>query len=192
MPLMVNRYLSLIGNQKISSHLYPKFKTDNISQVKTIALCPGASYGLAKKWPIANFKQLATELTNNNYKIFVFGSKAEQADGEKISANNDNITNYAGQMSLQESIAKLSTMETVITNDSGLMHIACALQSDKSIKKVITIFGSSTPKHTPPLNDKAIVLETELKCRPCFAKTCQYRHYDCLTKITVKQVLDKI
>jgi heptosyltransferase-2 len=186
-PLMVDRYLSLIGNQKITSQLYPKFRTDNISQTKTIALCPGASYGLAKKWPIENFKQLAKILIDNNYKVFIFGSKAEQEDGNTISANNDNIINYAGILSLTESINKLNNIETVVTNDSGLMHISCALQ-----KKVIAIFGSSTPKHTPPLNEKAIILETDLSCRPCFAKTCQYKHYNCLKKITVSQVLNHL
>lgn len=187
-PLMVDRYLSLISKQEINSTLYPKFKTNSPAlSIKSIALCPGAAYGLAKKWPIENFQQLAEELTKKNYTVFIFGSKAELKDGDTIKQNNPKITNYAGKLSLTDSVKKFSELETVITNDSGLMHIACALN-----KKVIAIFGSSTSNHTPPLSNKAEILETNLKCRPCFAKTCKYGHYDCLKKITISQVLNRI
>ncbi|SFV66605.1 ADP-heptose--lipooligosaccharide heptosyltransferase II [hydrothermal vent metagenome] len=185
-PLMVDRYLLMLS-QKITKDLYPKFNINTQIIQKSVALCPGASYGPAKKWPVEYFYELAEKLTNKGYLCFIFGSQAEKKDADKIKNNNPKITNYVGKLTLKESIKKMSEMEIIISNDSGLMHIASALN-----KKVIAIFGSSTPKHTPPLNDKAIILQTDEKCRPCFAKTCRFDHYNCLKNISVSDILKVI
>ena len=67
----------------------------------------------------------------------------------------------------------------VLTNDSGLMHVAAATG-----RPVVAVFGSSTPGYTPPLTDRAEILQTDIKCRPCFRRTCKYGHYKCLKDIT--------
>ncbi len=196
-PLMVNRYLKLSHTKEIidikndDASLYPKFivkkKITNPYKNKKpiLALCPGAEYGKAKKWPIKYFRKIA-KLAAKKYQVWVFGSHKDKNDGDKIVKNITNAVNFAGQTKLAKSIKLLSLVDMIITNDSGLMHVGCALD-----KKIIAIYGSSTPEHTPPLSKKASIISTKINCKPCFEKTCKFGHYKCLTKIKPKELLQK-
>jgi heptosyltransferase-2 len=94
------------------------------------------------------------------------------------------IHNWCGNTSLDEAIALIGMSNAVISNDSGLMHIAAALQTPQ-----VAIFGSSDPAHTPPLSDKAKVIWLNLPCSPCHKRICPLGHLRCLKDILPEQVL---
>ncbi|MDF5223376.1 lipopolysaccharide heptosyltransferase II, partial [Vibrio parahaemolyticus] len=93
----------------------------------------------------------------------------------------------AGQTSLIEAVDLLAACKTVVANDSGLMHVAAAVGCN-----VVAVYGSTSPKYTPPLAEKVEIVHTDIDCRPCFQRECQYKHLKCLTELSPKQVLDSI
>lgn len=148
-----------------------------------IGFMPGAEYGPAKQWPAEKYRELATKLVEQGYRIWVFGSLKEQALGDNMATHAD-IINLCGRTELVDVIDLLACCESVVSNDSGLMHIAAAVDV-----KVTVIYGSSTPEYTPPLSDKANIIYHRLECSPCFKRQCQFGHYDCLRNISVDEVL---
>jgi heptosyltransferase-2 len=93
--------------------------------------------------------------------------------------------NLCGKTELVDVIDLIACAERVVSNDSGLMHVAAAMDVYVSV-----IYGSSTPDYTPPLTDKAEIFYRQLPCSPCFARTCRYGHYDCLKTITPAELID--
>ena len=92
-----------------------------------------------------------------------------------------------GKTAITDSVDLMGLAEAVLTNDSGLMHVAAATG-----RPVVAVFGSSTPGYTPPLTAKAEILQTDIKCRPCFRRTCKYGHYKCLKDITPEMAEDAL
>ncbi len=160
-----------------------KFKLTPSTRV--LALCPGAEYGPAKRWPIEYYAKVARHKIDQGDQVWLFGSAKDKADADQI--NKETLgacTDFTGRTSLAEAVDLLSLADTVVSNDSGLMHVAAALD-----KKLIAIYGSSDPGFTPPLNDKARILSLNLACAPCFKRDCPLGHTQCLTGITPEQVL---
>jgi heptosyltransferase-2 len=156
--------------------------------IKILALCPGAEYGPAKRWPVAFYAEIARQKIDQGWQVWLFGSDKDKADAEQI--NNEasgHCIDFTGRTTLAEAVDLLSLADTVVTNDSGLMHVAAALN-----KNLIAIYGSSDPGFTPPLNDKARVISLNLECAPCFKRDCPLGHSNCLTGITPDKVLDVI
>ncbi|MBF0161506.1 MAG: lipopolysaccharide heptosyltransferase II [Magnetococcales bacterium] len=153
-----------------------------------LLLCPGAEYGPAKRWPPERFAQLAATLTPRGWCVVVCGSAKEQELGEQIvAASGQNCFNLAGRTTLNEAVDILSLARCVVSNDSGLMHVAAALD-----RFVIALFGSSDPRHTPPLGGRCRVVSLGLPCAPCFRRTCPEKHLRCLTDISVAMVLEQM
>ena len=151
--------------------------------------CPGAEYGPTKRWPANYFAQLAQSLTqqNDNAHIILLGGKGDQpiaSDIQDSAGNPTRIHNWCGSTSLDEAIALIARANAVVSNDSGLMHIAAALKTPQ-----VAIFGSSDPAHTPPLSEKAKVIWLQLPCSPCHKKVCPLGHLKCLHDIHPQQVL---
>jgi heptosyltransferase-2 len=149
---------------------------------------PGAEYGPAKRWPSSHFAELATKILgkDTNAQIVILGSKADHSLAQEIQAHTkptERIHNWCGVISLEEAMAVIAQCKQIISNDSGLMHIAAALAIPQ-----IAIFGSSNPKHTPPLSKQAKVVWLGLACSPCYQRNCPLGHLDCLTKIEAEQV----
>jgi heptosyltransferase-2 len=154
--------------------------------IKILALCPGAEYGPAKRWPLEYYADVARHKLDQGWQVWLFGSDKDKADAAQINrAVSGFCTDFTGITSLAEAVDLLSLAHTVVSNDSGLMHVAAALN-----KKLIAIYGSSDPGFTPPLSDKAQILSLKLACSPCFKRDCPLGHTQCLTGITPKQVLD--
>lgn len=156
-----------------------------------LVLCPGAEYGIAKQWPLEYYAILAKKVIAQGWKVWIIGSPKDSAIGSRVealsgSAEIDCIS-FCGQTNLIDAVNLMSLAHTVVTNDSGLMHVAAALN-----KPLIAIYGSSTPAMTPPLNPQAKILYRGLSCSPCFKRTCRYQHYQCLRNIKPEQVLETI
>ena len=207
-PPMVEHYLAL-GNllqedqQEAAQKSVPKLNVSSAAQIAVetklrnfnipthslYIFCPGAEYGPSKRWPIDHFAKLAQTLLqeNSSNQIILLGSKGDQAISQEIAllANQtSNIHNWSGTTTLDEAIALIGMAKAVISNDSGLMHIAAALTTPQ-----VAIFGSSDPAHTPPLSDKAKVIWLNLPCSPCHKKECPLGHLRCLKDILPEQVL---
>jgi heptosyltransferase-2 len=149
-----------------------------------VALMPGAEYGPSKRWPSANFAQLAAALAAAGREVWIFGSGKERELGAVIARGNAGVRNLCGETALADVVDLLSAATAAVTNDSGLMHVAAAVGTP-----LIAIFGSSSPAHTPPLAQGARILYRGLSCSPCFERECPLGHLNCLREITPDQVL---
>jgi heptosyltransferase-2 len=147
-----------------------------------IAMMPGAEYGPAKRWPTEYYAELAKILVNKNKYVWVLGSAKERTLGQQIAVT-EGVSNLCGETELVDVVDLLAMCNAAVTNDSGLMHIACATGT-----KVVAIYGSSDPAYTPPLADTAHVVYKNLDCSPCFKRTCPLGHTRCLFDITASEV----
>jgi len=153
----------------------------NLTLDKPVAIfCPGAEYGPAKRWPVAYFAELAQQLNAQGYAVWLVGSSKDKEVSEKILAlGNPQSRNLCGETDLSDAIALLACASLVVSNDSGLMHLAAALD-----RPLLAIFGSSSPQFTPPLSSQAQVIKLDLSCSPCFKRECPLQHFDCMLKLT--------
>ena len=152
---------------------------------------PGAEYGPAKRWPAAHYGALAAQL---DAPVLLLGSGKEAALWEEIAqaAGGAACRVLAGKTSLVEALALIAGARAVVSNDSGLMHVAAAFGVPQ-----VAVFGSSSPLHTPPLSARAQVLwlkqdaayQPALDCAPCFERECPLGHTRCLTDIPPARVL---
>lgn len=154
---------------------------------KAIALMPGAEYGPAKQWPLEYFRELAQLLQNQGYQVWIIGGPKDKATGETISEGLNNTYNLCGQTSLSDAVDLLAQAEQVVSNDSGLMHVAAAVGT-----RVHGIYGSSSPEYTPPLTDNKVIHTLNLDCSPCFKRECPLGHLECLNKIKPSALYNKI
>lgn len=155
-----------------------------------LSLCPGAEYGPAKQWPARHYATLAKEKINEGWQVWIFGSEKDRTIGESISQQlsdsslKDQMINLCGETALAEAIDLMSISQTVVSNDSGLMHMAAAL-----VVNVVGIYGSSDPTFTPPLGKQCKMVNLNMDCSPCFKRTCPLGHTDCLEKLSPELVL---
>ena len=153
------------------------------------AFAPGAEYGPAKCWPADHYAELARTLHRQyGQPVLLLGSGKEAALCEQIAAQSEGACRVlAGQTSLIDAMALIAAARGVVSNDSGLMHVAAAFGVPQA-----AVFGSTSPEHTPPLNPRARVLwlkeELRLDCAPCFDRVCRFGHTRCLTGVSAARV----
>jgi len=177
-------------NQKI---LLERF---NLSLDSPVAcMMPGAEYGPAKQWPLTHFAGLAKRLLENGWQVWILGSAKDSAAGDGIielmpdDSAKEKVINLCGKTELVDTVDLLALAKSVISNDSGLMHVAAAVGVNVNV-----IYGSSTPDYTPPLADvnKAKIFYLSLSCSPCFKRVCPLGHTDCLNNIKDEDVYNSI
>ncbi len=203
LPLMVERFALLAeaaGDAVKRPLAAAQLKVDAAQRAATLArlglnpqrpvavLCPGAEYGPAKRWPPAYFAELAQRLSASGYDVWLAGSAKDAAIGDEIAhAGGNACINLCGKSTLAEAIDLMSCASLVVSNDSGLMHIAAALG-----KPLTAIYGSSSPAFTPPRSARARIVRLDLPCSPCFQRECPLGHFNCMMQLTPTRIWDRI
>ena len=151
---------------------------------------PGAEYGPAKCWPAEHYAELARLLAaaHPGVPVLLLGSGKELELAERIAQHAPGACRVlAGKTSLIDAMALIAGSRGVVSNDSGLMHVAAAFGVPQ-----VAVFGSTSPEHTPPLNPAARVIwlkdELQLACAPCFDRVCRFGHTRCLTGVSAQRV----
>jgi len=146
-------------------------------QGRYAVLCPGAEYGPAKRWPY--FAELASRI---GMPVVLLGSPKDAAAATGIGG-----TNLVGKTTLDEAIDLIAGAELVVSNDSGLMHVAAGLG-----RPLVALFGYSSPEKTPPAPGQSRILWLKAECSPCFERECPLGHFKCMREMTVELVLSEI
>ena len=213
LPLMIERFMGLEsrGSELHKPYPQPRLSVDAEQQQKLIqrfqlssssdavALSPGAEFGPAKRWPVGHFVEVASQVIDEGRQVWLLGGPADRAVCEEIATAlgdvSDGVKNLAGQTSLTEVVDVLAAAAVAVCNDSGLMHVACAVDTP-----AVALYGSTSPGFTPPLHEEARALTlvdldggaNRLECQPCFARECRYGHGNCLEFLTPSYVLAEL
>jgi heptosyltransferase-2 len=149
-----------------------------------ILLTPGAQFGPSRRWPIEHFTALARRLIAAGFQVWVDGSPKEAELGEHIRHAADcGVVNLCGRTSLEDAIDLAALATTVVSNDSGLMHVASAVGTP-----VIGLFGPTSPKLAPPLSAHRQMFYLDLPCSPCHKRECPLGHHKCMRDIEMDEV----
>ena len=206
-PLMIERFMALAhepGAALPQPYPQPRLQIDADSRTAALAkfgleldrpvlvLCPGAEFGEAKRWPSEHYAQVAENRIREGWQVWLFGSKKDHPVGEAIRERlipglREESVNLSGETSLAEAIDLMSCAEAVVSNDSGLMHVAAALN-----RPLVAVYGSTSPGFTPPLADQVEVVRLGLDCSPCFDRTCRFGHYNCLRLLEPQRVVSAL
>lgn len=163
--------------------MFAKFSLNTTKPI--LALCPGAEYGPSKQWPEAHYTAVAAHYLQPQcgYQVVLLGSERDRPvaqrimDGLKTSARSD-CRNLCGETKLAEAIDILGAASAVVSNDSGLMHVAAALD-----RPMVVVYGSTSADFTPPLSARARALSLQMDCSPCFKRECPLGHHNCLKEL---------
>lgn len=157
-------------------------------QAPVLGLCPGAEYGPAKRWPADKYAEVAQWALSQDWAVWLFGSDKDADITRQINRmSGGRCLDLGGRTALAEAIDLMAMTSAVVSNDSGLMHIAAALD-----KPLVAVYGSSDPHHTPPMSRRAGIAFLGLACSPCFQRTCPLGHLDCLNRLPAQSILDKL
>lgn len=202
LPLMTSRFIALALPKHTavpSNWSRPKLEIayDRLNQVREqyglqeqspiLALCPGAEFGPAKRWPAAYYAEVANAFMAKGWQVWLFGSaKDSEVAAEIQTLTQQRSRDLTGRTSLANAIDLMSLASLVISNDSGLMHVAAALERPQ-----VVVYGSTDPGFTPPLNDRAKILRLGIDCSPCFKRECPLKEQEmrCLTELKPTIVL---
>jgi heptosyltransferase-2 len=203
-PLMIERFMALAyepGAQLQRPYPRPDLRIDATTRDTALAkfglsldrpvlaLCPGAEFGESKRWPAEHYAKVAETKVREGWQVWLFGSKNDHPVGESIRERlipglREEAVNLSGETSLAEAIDLLSCADAVVSNDSGLMHVAAALN-----RPLVAVYGSTSPGFTPPLADQVEIVQLGIECSPCFDRTCRFGHYNCLRLLEPESVV---
>lgn len=150
-----------------------------------LGINPGATGGTAKRWFPERYAQLASGLAaRHQTRVIIFGGPADRELGDEICAMAQGACiNMAGRTSLSKAFALIGALNLFVTNDSGLMHVAAALNVNQ-----VAVIGSTDHIATAPANKNSVIVRQPVPCSPCLKKQCPTDH-KCMDKITVDMVM---
>jgi heptosyltransferase-2 len=149
-----------------------------------VAFAPGAEFGPAKRWPPRHFGALAQQIVaaDPHAQIALLGSPKDRATCDEVlaaaGAAAANMLNLAGSTRLDEAAALIAQAQAVVTNDSGLMHIASGLN-----RPLVALYGPTDPRHTPPSSEFARWIWLHIECAPCHQRECPLGHHACMENL---------
>ncbi|WP_342766857.1 lipopolysaccharide heptosyltransferase II [Undibacterium pigrum] len=155
------------------------------AQQPLICFAPGAEFGNAKRWPVSHFAELARTIlqAHPDAQIVLLGSPKDVEVCQQIKQACPAVHQFAGKTKLDQALALIAASNAMVSNDSGLLHIASAFN-----RPVIAIYGPTDPNHAPPFSDIAHSLSLRLACAPCKQRECPLGHHDCMNKLTSQMV----
>ena len=211
-PLMVQRYVALAYDKGVMRSakdlpqplLWPQLQVNDGEKSQTcsafglsaerpmIGFCPGAEFGPAKRWPHYHYAELAKQLIDEGYQIVLFGSAKDHEAGNEILATLSNeqqawCRNLAGETQLEQAVILIAACHAVVTNDSGLMHVAAALN-----RPLVALYGPSSPDFTPPLSHKARVIRLITGYHKVRKGDAAEGYHQSLIDITPQRVLEEL
>ena len=162
------------------------------SERPMIGFCPGAEFGPAKRWPHYHYAELAKQLIDEGYQVVLFGSaKDHEAGNEILAALNTEqqawCRNLAGETQLDQAVILIAACKAIVTNDSGLMHVAAALN-----RPLVALYGPSSPDFTPPLSHKARVIRLIIGYHKVRKGDAAEGYHQSLIDITPQRVLEEL
>ena len=200
---MMQRYVALAYDKQEkfpAQHPYPSLKIDAnavqttlqkfnltiMANKKIMALAAGAAFGSAKRWPEQYFIELAQAKIAAGWEVWLFGSQQDEPVINIIKQQlpEKSYKSFAGKLQLAETAQLISVVDVMISNDSGLMHMASSLN-----RYVIAIYGSTSPEFAPPFGDAARIVTANAECSPCRKKVCPLKHHKCMIDIKPQQIL---
>ena len=203
-PLMVQRFAALAFAERAAlpqelPHPCLHIDADNQQRLcrelglaaerPMLGLCPGAEFGPAKQWPAEHYASLASHYLQRGWQVLLLGSANDRAVASAIHAGlpaelRAHCYPAAGRTRLVDAIDLLALCRAVVSNDSGLMHVAAAVDAP-----LVAVYGSTSPRFTPPLASRVAIVQRELPCRPCFERECPLQHLDCLVGLPPERVI---
>lgn len=148
-----------------------------------VVLCPGAEFGPAKRWPSRHWATLAERAAERGFAAVLIGSGKDQQIAREIAAISPSVRDLTGRTSMADAIDLIACARITVANDSGLLHVAAAVECP-----VLGLYGSTSPTDAPPLADHARALSLHLPCAPCRKRDCPLGHKDCLEKLAPSDV----
>ncbi len=200
-PLMIEQFMALglpLDAPLPKEYPLPELKISATTQTEALqkhqlthderpilALCPGAEFGPAKRWPEEHYAAVAREKLQAGWQVWLFGSVKDQAVTARImELTEQRCVDLAGKTKLEEAVDLLSLANVVLSNDSGLMHISAALQ-----KPLIAVYGPTSAAFTPPLHKQSKVITQALSCQPCFKRICPLEHHRCMRELSPEKIV---
>ena len=163
-----------------------KFGLDT-NQAVTI-FCPGAEYGPARRWPAEHYGALAKTMVDRGKQVWLLGSSKDRDIAVAVQTASGGICrNLAGETNLTQAIRLLAAASLVVSNDTGLLHVASALN-----RPVVALYGSTAPGLAPPYSDRAVSVSLNLSCSPCRERVCPLGHFNCMNQLTPDRVFEAI
>ncbi|MDY6905975.1 MAG: lipopolysaccharide heptosyltransferase II [Thermodesulfobacteriota bacterium] len=151
-----------------------------------LGLSPGATFGPAKQWHPERYAAVADQLCKEgDWRVVLLGGPGDRAISEAIAGHMAApAVNLCGRTGVGEAMALIETCGLFITNDSGLMHVAAALDVP-----LVAVFGSTDPVATGPLGKNSRIVRTEVVCSPCLKSQCPEGHFRCMAEVSVDMVV---
>ncbi|WP_104697229.1 MULTISPECIES: lipopolysaccharide heptosyltransferase II [unclassified Helicobacter] len=180
-----------LGGLKLIAH--PRKK----SQIKTLGISTGAAFGASKIWYPEYFAQVVIYFLRLGFRVILFGNGKEALNNQEIykyvckevgEDRLENLLDLSNQTNILELIDWIASLDIFLSNDSGPMHVAAALDIP-----LVALFGATHPTYCLPWkNTKNIIINKHLECSPCQKKICPLGHHLCMKSIKPQEVIQAI